>query len=371
MKRKFQKEETPAPHQTVRHAFRTEKRSKAIPPDDLPGLIRLDTDASPYPPSPAVIRAVQETANGSLRRAPEAGALWTLREAIARREGLPSPESVLLTAGAQAGAALAILALARTETPLAVTEDLWADYAKAAALFGKPVRRVPLTAEFSLPEELFEGQSGAALANPGAFFGREIPEEALRRLCGTTDGMVLLDERHQGYGAASGAGLLSSCPNLVILRTFSTAYALGGLRAGYVLGTPETIAALSTAQEALFPAPVGTVALAAAQAALADGGYSGRVRQKIIETREETAKRLQKQGYFVVPSRAGFFCAAHPARDARALREELFLRGIRVRCVFSQQNGWFLRCSVGTDSEMERLCYALGEAGGETLGELF
>ena len=324
----------------------------------IPDLIKLNTNENPYPPSPKVIQAVQEAASGALRLYPDPESL-ALREAIAAREGV-CPDQVFVGNGSDEVLALAFLAYFDPGAAVRFPDITYSFYEVYASLFRLTVEKVPLRADFSLPEEaLLHSPGGVVFPNPNAPTGMAAELETVRRICRENDRAVLVDEAYVEFGAQSAVRLLPECPNLVVIRTFSKSHALAGLRIGYAIASAEMIQALSNVKNSFNSYPLDRVAQAAARAAIGDEAYLQNVLKKITATREQTRERLSDMGFFVLPSRANFLFVSHPAADAAALQRELRARGVLVRHFNAPRIEQFLRITVGTDGEMERLCYAL------------
>ncbi|NND84732.1 MAG: aminotransferase class I/II-fold pyridoxal phosphate-dependent enzyme, partial [Acidimicrobiia bacterium] len=169
---------------------------------------------------------------------------------------------------------------------------------------------------------------------------------------------VVVDEAYGDYVTAHDWGTMIPValrqPNVVVLRTFSKIYGLAGLRIGYAVGMPDTIAGLRRAQR---PFTVGQLAQEAAREALR---YPGRVEERRLEN--ERGRRmifdgLLERGIDAVPSQANFvYCDLGP--DTERLVEELLRRGVIIR---TYGDGWS-RVSVGTELENRRFLMALDQS---------
>lgn len=321
-------------------------------------LVKLNTNENPYPPSPKVIAAVQEAADGALRLYPDPESV-ALREAIAKREGV-SPAQVFIGNGSDEVLALSFLAFFDPELPLRFPDITYSFYEVYASLYRLTVEKVPLDADFSLPvEKLLHSPGGVIFPNPNAPTGRAVGLDAIRLICKENDRAVIVDEAYVEFGAQSAVPLLSECPNLVVVRTFSKSHALAGLRVGYAIASESMITALNSIKNSFNSYPIDRVAQAAAKAAVEDEPYLQNVLKKIVATREESKVRLEKMGFFVLPSCTNFLFASHPRANAAMLQKELRVRGVLVRYFKSPRIDNYLRITVGTDAEMDRLCYAL------------
>ena len=154
---------------------------------------------------------------------------------------------------------------------------------------------------------------------------------------------------------------MQSCPNLVVTRTFSKSHSLAGLRVGYAIASADLIQALYSVKNSFNSYPVDRIAQAAAKAAIEDVEYTNNVVRKIVATREEAVSRLGELGFTCLPSSANFLFARHRSADAGELMRGLRERAVLVRYFNRPRISQFLRISIGTDAEMERLYYALAD----------
>jgi histidinol-phosphate aminotransferase len=206
--------------------------------------------------------------------------------------------------------------------------------------------------------------AGAALVylcNPNNPTGTATPPEAVATfLAGVPrQVLVLVDEAYHHYaegtaGYASVLPLVSAHPNLLVARTFSKIYGMAGLRCGYAVGQPETIARLRAQQPW---DSVNLMAAAAARAALADGDHVARCRRRNAEVRAAAARALADAGLRVVPSLTNFFMV-DLRRDVAPVIAALREAGVAVGRRFAALPT-HLRVSVGTAEEMEVFAGAL------------
>lgn len=199
------------------------------------------------------------------------------------------------------------------------------------------------------------------LANPNNPTGTWFSDNELAAFLGRVpqSTLVVVDEAYQEFVDAGGVGgalgLRERFPNLVVTRTFSKAYALAGLRIGYLLADPGVVAVLERLRESFN---VNGLALAAAEAALGDTAHLDRVRRWTREERAWLAAELAGRGYRVLPSQTNFLLV-DLGQDASGLQDRLFERGVIVRPMAGYGLAHTLRISLGTRAENERLLAAL------------
>ena len=199
------------------------------------------------------------------------------------------------------------------------------------------------------------------LNSPNNPTGSALPEDAVERLLEHTPSLIVCDEAYQEFGGPTAIPLLARSSRLIVLRTFSKAFGLAGLRFGLGLAHPEMVAEIAKGK---LPYNVNVVTLAAAGIALRHSAeLTSRVRS-VVEARDRFVDRLRRiAGVAVYPSAANFVliqCETRPAREVfdRLLGEY----GILVRDVSrSPELDQCLRISIGTADDMEAVCDALGE----------
>ena len=324
-------------------------------------FIKLNTNENPYPPSPRVLEAIRRTAGEGLRLYPDPVAS-ALRETLAAYHGV-APEQVFVGNGSDEVLAFCFQAFFGPEKPICFPDISYSFYPVYAALFDVPFREVSLREDFTLPvEDFLGGNGGVVLPNPNAPTGIALPLEEIERLAaGNPSTVVVIDEAYVDFGAESALALLSRYPNLLVVRTMSKSRSLAGMRVGYALGSPDLIAALNCVKNSFNSYTLDRLALAAAQASVEDEGYFEETRQKIMATRMRTAEALEKIGFRVCPSQANFLFVSHPKRSGKELLDGLRARDILVRWWGKARIADYLRITIGTDEEMDRLVEALAQ----------
>ena len=330
----------------------------------IDGLIKLNTNECPYPPSQAVLDAIAAAGGDALRLYPDPECRG-LREAIAAHHGVDAAQ-VFVGNGSDEVLAHVFMALLRHAAPLLLPDISYSFYPVYARLYGIATDIVPLDAELRVRVDDYLARprnGGIVLANPNAPTGIALELAEIERLLrGNRDSVVVVDEAYVDFGAHSALALLPRHPNLLVVRTLSKSRALAGLRVGYCVGAPELIDGLTRVKDSFNSYPLDRLALAGATAAMRDDAWFADTCARIIASREQLIAGLAELGFDVLPSAANFVFARHPAADAAQLAAELRARRILVRHFARPERiAQFLRISVGTDAQCDALLQALRE----------
>jgi len=325
----------------------------------IAGLVKLNTNESPYGPSPRAIEAMRAAAGESLRLYPDP-ASTALREQLAAYHGV-SADQVFVGNGSDEVLAFAFVGLLRREAPLLFPDVTYSFYPVWARLFDVPVERVPLDEGFRVRLADYRRRAGAIiLANPNAPTGIALSRAEIAELAGEhPDIPVVIDEAYVDFGGETALPLVADHPNLLVTRTFSKSRALAGLRVGYAVGQAGLAEALWRIKDSFNSYPLGRVAEAGAVASVADEAYFQAMRAKVMATREAMRAGLAGMGFDVLPSAANFLFARLPGRSGAQLAADLRARAVLVRRFEAPRIADFLRITVGTDEQAERLLGAL------------
>jgi histidinol-phosphate aminotransferase len=348
----------------------------------IKGLIKLNTNENPYPPSPKVLAAVKTAVDGRLRLYPNPTA-QALREKLAKLHRCHA-DDIIVGNGSDELLALATRCfvepmaaqasrLSRTsagETPalrcsiVQYFTPSYSLYPVLADIHGAARNAVPLKSDFSLPSmaELKRGKVWnfrAALTfvtTPNAPSGRGYSTRELDALCKAQRGVVVLDEAYVDFAGENTLKLALKYPHVLVARTFSKAYSLCFQRVGYFVGHPELIAALHKIRDSYNVNGLGQIA---AEATLDDLPYYRANFKKIIATREWLSRELTKLGFRVLPSRTNFIFARPSRFSAAAWLQSLRVQKILVRWFDRPEVKDYLRITIGTAAEAEALVNAV------------
>lgn len=322
------------------------------------GIVKLNTNENPYPPSPHVVTAIASAAE-RLRLYPDPRATH-LREAIAAHcdVGL---EQVFVGNGSDEVLAHTFQALLKHDTPLLFPDVTYSFYPVYCGLYGIAHDEVPLDAAMRIDISDYRRSSSAILlCNPNAPTGIALQRDAIASLLAEQpDRLVVVDEAYVDFGAESAVPLVARHDNLLVIQTFSKSRSLAGLRVGFAIGQRPLIEALERVKDSFNSYPVDCLAIAGAVAAIEDDGWFGETRARIIASREMLTGELGQLGFEVLPSLANFVFARHRKRSGADLAAALRQRGVLVRHFRKPRIEDFLRITVGTETECARLVEVL------------
>ncbi|XAL99431.1 histidinol-phosphate transaminase [Phycisphaeraceae bacterium D3-23] len=359
----------PAPRKNI-------QRLAAYAPGEQPSpsvkVVKLNTNESPYPPSPKALDALRDVSAEALRIYPPPLA-QPFRSTAAEIHGI-SPEQVIATNGGDELLRLLITSYCNPAAGnncgggLGVTTPSYSLYPVLAAIHDTPVCTVERDADFALPSDLAQrwNDAGCALAmlvNPHAPTGICTDVETLREIALKFNGLLMIDEAYVDFAQADALPLVrDGIDNVILLRSMSKGYGLAGLRLGYGVGTAPIIAALDKARDSYN---TDIVSQRVAAAALEDRTYARLVWDKVIDARRELTDALRKRGFAAIDSQTNFVLATPPATtdkpDAKALYTRLKERGILVRYFDQPRLDDKLRITIGTPEQNDALLEALDD----------
>ena len=327
-------------------------------------VLKLNTNEHPYGPSPKALEAIRSAADGALRLYPD-NESTALREAVARRYGV-SPAQVMPGNGSDEVLAHVFNALFRHEgRPLLMPDISYSFYKTYCKLFDIPAHQVPLAEDFSICADDYLNHpelAGIIFANPNAPTGIALSLNDISRIAEANPAVaVVVDEAYVDFGAESAIALIESCPNIVVVHTLSKSRALAGMRVGYSVASEEITHGLLRVKDSFNSYPLDRLAIAGAVASIEDEEYFREMTNKVIQARVWLTQQLETIGFKVLPSHANFVFARHPAHDAADMAQALRNEGILVRHFAQPRIDQFLRITVGTLADCERLCNTLSE----------
>lgn len=327
-------------------------------------LVKLNTNESPYGPSPKALAAIEQHNNDDLRLYPDPEGS-ALKKAIATLHGL-DPKQVFVGNGSDEVLAHIFLGLLKQAKPVQFPDITYSFYPVYCKLFGIDYQTIPLGSDFAVHPEDFKVPSGGIIfPNPNAPTGRSISRAEIEALLSRNrDSVVVIDEAYVDYGTESCIPLLrgSAYPeNLVVVHTLSKSRALAGLRVGFAVGHPTLIEGLERVKNSFNSYPLGKLAQAGAIAAIEDQAHLESNCAKVIQTRERLVQALAALGFETLPSTANFIFTHHPKHAGATLYQALRDRGIIVRHFKLPRIEEFLRITIGTDDQTNTLLAALKE----------
>lgn len=317
---------------------------------------KLNTNESPYPPSPAVAQAVAGQVD-KLNLYPD-NTSAALRQAFAEATGL-GVEHILVGNGSDE--LLAFCFQGFCPRGAAFADITYGFYPVYAQFYDVEPKVIPLREDFTLsPHDYSDLGRTLFIANPNAPTGLALTRAEIRDILRwNPSNLVVVDEAYVDFGAESALPLLAEFDNLLIIGTFSKSRQLAGGRLGYAFGNEEVIADLVRMKYSFNPYNVNRMTLAAAEAALRDEAYFESCRDRVVKTREATLARLRARGFACTESLANFVFATHPQKPAELLYRCLRDDGVLVRWFNKPRIDNHLRITIGTDEEMDVLFAAL------------
>ncbi len=317
--------------------------------------VKLNTNENPYPPSPAVAKALKSFTSGRLRLYPDPLAC-ELRRTIAGLFRL-KPDNVIVGNGSDDILTITTRAFAGEKDSIACFDPSYSLYPVLAELQDSRCIRIPLKfdGDFSIPANSVKLAKNAKLfyiARPNAPTGTLFPIKEIRKICREFKGIVFVDEAYADFADDNCVCLLKEFPNLIIGRTLSKSYSLAGLRLGYALSSAKIIEGLMKVKDSYN---VGMLVQAIAIAALKDRKYFNETKRKIFRTRALLVKSLLKKGFKVCGSDSNFVFASPPDKNGEGLYRRLKAKGVLVRFFRGPVTGKYVRITVGTDEEIRIL----------------
>ncbi|MCI6944857.1 MAG: histidinol-phosphate transaminase [Faecalibacterium sp.] len=315
--------------------------------------IKLNTNESPYLPSPAVIAAVSEHEVEKLRLYSDP-ACADLLKAAAAHFGL-QPEQIMPGNGSDENLFFALRAFCDADHPLAYADITYGCYGVWCGLMHIPSHIIPLKEDFTLdPKDYYGLNQTIVLANPNAPTGIALPRAEIEGILkANPDSVVIVDEAYVDFGGESCVPLIDQYENLLVVQTFSKSRQLAGARLGLAMGNAKLIADLNRVKFSLNPYNINRLTLKAGQAALEDTAYFDRTRAAIVDTRTWTKQQLEQRGFAVLDSRSNFLFASTDGKDGRTLYKELKKNGILVRHFDTPRIRNWLRITIGTPEQMK------------------
>lgn len=324
----------------------------------IQNLLKLNTNENPYPPSPKVVAAVQNVLTNSadaLRLYPDPDAS-ELKQAIAKQQNV-AVDHIFVGNGSDEVLAHIFKAFFIQEKPVLYPDITYSFYPVYSQFFGVKTKILPLDDDFEIVvDDYKQPNGGIIITNPNAPTSIDLGLTAIEEILqANPDSVVVIDEAYVDFGAESAVSLVEQYENLVICQTTSKSRSLAGLRVGFAIAQPHLIAALEAVKNSFNSYPIDRFAIAAAVASFEDQEYFAAQNAKVIASREKLVSQLTEMGFKVLPSKANFIFASLASKDAGELAAELRQRGIIVRYFNKPRINQFLRITIGTDEQNQRL----------------
>ncbi|MGQ9514415.1 MAG: histidinol-phosphate transaminase [Thermoproteota archaeon] len=327
-----------------------------INPMKIP-LIKLDSNENPYGPSPRAILAALNALKG-LSRYPQS--IKSLEEKIASSLGVEA-DWVVSSYGGDRIIELILRSLARTADRLVIPVPGFQMYVYLSNTLGIDVNFVPLPIgdHIGLIEKVRRGDL-VIIGSPNNPDGKILDKRTLEALLQNCTWLVL-DEAYAEYARTSFAPLTVEYPNLIIIKTFSKAFALAGLRVGYLIASDKVARSI---RSLVGPFEVSSIGVEACKAALDDCQYYERVVDLTCRNRSKLFEEMREiESITVFPSHANFLLFKLQSSSATEVWKALKQRNVLIRnCIgWKGLDGEFMRVTVGTGLEMAHFISSLRE----------
>jgi histidinol-phosphate aminotransferase len=327
--------------------------------------LKLNTNENPHPPSPNIGAFLDDFPIEQLRLYPDP-LCRRLRRRIAEKYGVKSSQVFISNGSDEALSFCFYTFFESTRGRLLFPEFTYSFYPVYCDFYGIEYEKVPLDRNYSIDLDgcLSRKETcGLIFANPNAPTGMALPLDRIDFLLKNfpRERAVIIDEAYIDFGGESALALLEDYGNLVIVRTFSKSMSLAGLRLGFIIAREDLVEALFTVKDSFNSYPVDTLSQAIGEIALADEAYYRRITETIIETRDRFSSQLADLGWHVLPSKANFVFASREGTGGREIYMKLKERGILVRHFDIDGIRDFVRITIGTASDMDRLLQEVAE----------
>ena len=321
-------------------------------PQDIQ-YVKLNTNESPFPPSPEVIAAVSAAQVAKLNLYPDP-TCRVLKEKLAALCGL-APENVFISNGSDDILNFSFMAFCDESRPVAFPAISYGFYPVYADLYHLPYTAIPLRENFRLePEDYCGLNRNVVIANPNAPTGRAIsPADVERIAASNPNHAVLIDEAYVDFGGESCRGLIPRYDNLLVCQTFSKSRSMAGGRLGFALGNADLIADLEKIKYSTNPYNINRLTLAAAEAAVDSNDYYVKNCRIIAENRAYTVAALSELGFETVPSVANFIFTRCNSIKGDDLYRRLKAKGVLVRHWNKPEIRDYVRVTIGSKEQMD------------------
>ncbi|HEZ7988465.1 MAG TPA: histidinol-phosphate transaminase [Ruminococcus sp.] len=324
-------------------------------------IIKLNTNENPYPPSPKAVKALKSFDCSRMRLYPDPNS-DILVNSLAKRYKV-KPSQVFVGVGSDDVISMAFLTFFNSDKPILFPDITYSFYDVWADVYKIPYKTMPLDDNFRINKtDYFQENGGIIFPNPnaptGVYESNEMIEEIVKA---DKNSIVIIDEAYIDFGGESCIGLTEKYDNLLVVQTFSKSRSMAGMRIGYAIGNEKLIKYMNDVKFSINSYTMNHVTQVCGAAAVEDEEYFIETIKKITDVRENTKKELKKLGFTFTDSKSNFLFAAHDKVKAETIFNELKSRKIYVRYWNKPRINNYLRISIGTAEEMEKLISALKE----------
>lgn len=316
-------------------------------------IVKINANENSYPPSPEVIKAINEFNCSKLRFYPDANAS-EFKQAIADFYNVKA-ENVFIGNGSDDVIALAFQAFFNSSKPIAYPDITYSFYPVWCRLFNIPYKNYPLDKNFRIhAEDYKEENGGVVIPNPNAPTSLGESTKFVEKILEfNRDCVVIIDEAYVDFGGESSVQLTKKYENLLVTGTFSKSRSLAGMRIGFAIGSEYLISVLEAVKNSYNSYTVNSISMAAGTAAIKDVDYFNETVSKIIATRERVKHELENLGFTVLDSQTNFLFATYNGINIKDYFEWLKTKNVFIRYFNQPRIDNYVRISIGTDEEMD------------------
>ena len=356
--------------------------------------IKLNANENPYPPSPAVQKALK----AFIKKNPMKLALYPdpdsneLHKAVAdmlnktggvlcnakvsgkglepsEKDRIPfevTPDMIYTGNGSDEVLSFVFYAFFDSGKKLVLPEFTYSFYPVYAGFYNIETDIVPMKADWSLDtDEMLKraekNKSGLIFANPNAPSGIGLSREEVRQMLkkASPDQIFVVDEAYVDFGGESCIPLLSEFKNLLIVRTFSKSLCGAGMRLGYIVSSPEIVNYITTVKNSLNHFPIDALAQVAGVAACKNPAYYCECAAKVVEEREAFQNFLKEENWDFIPSKTNFVLAKKNGIPGEKVYQAIKKEGILVRHFSTKGIEDYVRITIGNKKQMQALKAAM------------
>lgn len=335
------------------------------PTADRKGATRLDFNENTRGCSPAVARALKNLTVRDISTYPD---YKGLPDKIAEYVGFgTSGKNILITDGSDEAIRCIMATYIECGDEVIIPVPTFTLYSLYARISGARIVEIPYKSDMSFPKDavlsaINPDTKVVIIVNPNNPTGSVVPEEDILRIiikAEENDAIVLTDEAYFEYYGKTSADISLKYRNVVVLRTFSKAFGLAGLRIGYAVSAEENISNLLKVRS---PYSIGTPACIAAQVALSDIRFVSDYVCEVKKSRDFLSRELSRLGIKCFPSSANFILADFK-KDSFYVKQRLALEKILTRVwPLDRRLRGYIRITAGTEEETKKAIFLIQSA---------
>jgi histidinol-phosphate aminotransferase len=320
------------------------------------GWLKLNTNESPFPPSPKAIAAAMKATGGSLALYPDPKA-DEMRRTIAQIFRV-TPEMVLVGNGSDEILSIIARAFLEKGKKALILHPTYSLFATIAEIQDAKIIRQKLNSDFTLPDEVFQEKADCAfISNPNPQAGTLFSRHQMERIARNIGGILVIDEAYADFAPRNCLALVKKYRNVIVTRTLSKSYSLAGMRIGFAIANKEIIDGLMKIKDSYN---VNRLSQIIAIEALKDREYFKKNTEEIIRQRKFLTKALKILGFSVLPSYSNFILTKPPRETtAKRLYKELVARKVLIRYFDTKELRDYVRISIGSQEQNNDLLKAI------------